>query len=50
MGRLTTSEHETLAAIEARLQGERDGEFRRCLEEIGKIGGFRLAALLGEGR
>jgi len=44
------SKHEILAAIEARLQGERDEEFRRCLEEIAKIGGFRLAALLGEGR
>lgn len=36
-----------LAAIEARLQGGRDEEFRRCLEEIGRIAAFRLHALLG---
>ena len=41
---------EIFAAIEARLQGQRDEEFRRCLEEIGKIGKFRLTALLGPTR
>jgi 2-oxo-4-hydroxy-4-carboxy-5-ureidoimidazoline decarboxylase len=44
------TKNEILAAIEARLQGQRDEEFRRCLEEIGTIGGFRLTALLGQGR
>lgn len=48
MGCLTTQQARD--SCRDRLQGERDGEFRRCLEEIGKIGGFRLAALLGEGR
>ncbi len=44
------TKNEIFAAIEARLQGQRDEEFRRCLEEIGKIGRFRLTALLGPTR
>lgn len=34
-----------LAALEQRLQGERETEFRTCLEQICRIGAFRLAGL-----
>lgn len=40
------TKQEILRALEARLQGTRDAEFNRCLEEIEKIAGLRLAALL----
>lgn len=40
------SRHQIMDGVEARLANDRDTEFNRCLQEIGKIARFRLDALL----
>lgn len=42
-----SSRADIISAFETRLSNPPPDEFRRALEEIGKIAGFRLAALLG---
>jgi len=39
------SRHQIMDGVEARLSNDRDTEFARCLQEIGKIARFRLDAL-----
>ncbi len=39
------SRHDILAAMESRLHGDRANEFRECLRQIGRIGGFRLTQM-----
>ena len=37
--------YDIITAMEKRLQGDPEVEFRECLVQIGRIAGFRLAAL-----
>jgi len=41
------SRYQIMGSVDARLNNDRDTEFKTCLREIGKIARFRLDSLLG---